>query len=325
LHEVRVVLGQDDYTVRVGLRKLSIVDRKLCINNEPCFLQGVNRHEVHPDFGHAVPPELQLKDLQLIKQLGANFIRGSHYPQDPRLLDWCDELGLLVWNEAIGWQHRVEELVNPRFVQAQAAHISEMLAMSENHACVIMWGILNESASHQQLGRAAFEALFQHLRKLDPSRPVTFATCHPHDDLCLDLVDIVSVNTYPGWYVDSLEKVPAKLSELLQELRAKEPHKPILVSEIGAGALFGCHAREAPHWTEEYQAQLLDSVLDTLLTKAPDCAGICIWQFTDCRVSNAVPGVLGRPRGFNNKGLLDEYRRPKLAFETVMKWFGRPS
>ena len=146
--------------------------------------------------------------MQQLRDMGCNFVRGSHYPQDPRFLDLCDEAGICVWNEAIGWQHPLEHLEDPHFVNAELAHIDEMVAMSANHPSVIMWGILNESHSMVEGCRPAYEALLGRLRALDPTRPVTYASNHPFDDLCLDLVDVIAINCYPGWYVGEIARHP---------------------------------------------------------------------------------------------------------------------
>jgi beta-glucuronidase len=314
-----VRLGDDDFCTRVGLRTVGSKDGRLAINDEPVALLGVNRHEAHPDFGHAVPPQIELGDLQLLRELGANFLRGSHYPQDDGLLDLCDELGILVWCEGIGWQQTREQLTDPVFMDAQRDHLDEMLDASFNHPSIVLWGVLNEGDSSEAECRPAFASLLSHVKARDPHRPVTFATCRPRRDLCLDLVDVVSVNAYPGWYQGTLDEIPTELRDLVAHLKAVAPGKPIIVSEIGAGAIYGFHERNGRHWTEEYQAALLDRVLHTLVGE--ELAGVCIWQFCDTKTTEATRTVMGRPRGYNNKGLLDEYRRPKLAFDVVKRWF----
>jgi beta-glucuronidase len=134
----------------VGIRQVQVEGRDILINGRPQRLLGFCRHEAHPQFGCALPDEILISDVQQLVDLGCNFVRGSHYPQDPRFLDLCDEVGLLVWNEAIGWQHTAEHLTDPHFVDAELLHIDEMVAMSANHPSVIMWGILNESESQKE-------------------------------------------------------------------------------------------------------------------------------------------------------------------------------
>lgn len=325
LHLLGVQLGQDDQFTRVGMRTLAFDRRGLLVNGEVVRLRGVNRHEAHPLFGHATPPQLQLSDLHLIRDLGCNFLRGSHYPQDPVLLDLCDELGLLVWNEAIGWQHGIEDLRHPHFVDAQLQHIEEMVSSSINHPSVVLFGVLNESASNQQDARPTYKKLISYLRERDPSRPVTFASNRHGSDQCLDLVDLVSVNAYPGWYFGDLSTATAELDRILSLYRAAAPDKPILISEIGAGAIYGQRDHHEQRWSEEFQAKLLHVLLEHMESPACDSIGVCLWQFADCRTTERLETALGRPRGFNNKGLFDEYRRPKLAARIVRDHFHRSS
>ena len=322
LHLLTVQLGTDDFRVRIGLRQVQVADREILINGEPVRLLGVNRHTLHPEFGHALPEAVLITDVQQLQALGVNFVRGSHYPQDPRFLDLCDELGICVWSEAIGWQHGAEHLTNPDFIEAQLTHIDEMVTEAVNHPSVIMWGVLNESHSHDPACRPGYEALLNHLRVLDPSRPVTYACNHPFDDVCLDLVDIVSINCYPGWYEGEIDDIPEALDRIVSYLDTHgQAHKPLIISEIGAGAIYGWRDFNGARWTEQYQARLLETVIRHMFQAQDRFAGLAIWQFCDGRTPPEVPRILGRPRGFNNKGLVDEYRRPKLAFDVVSQAF----
>jgi beta-glucuronidase len=322
LHELHVRLGEDDARERIGLRQVLVRGRQLLINGKPIRLLGFCRHEAHPQFGCGLPEALLVADVQQLRDMGCNFVRGSHYPQDLRFLDLCDEAGMCVWNEAIGWQHASDHLTDPRFLDAQATHIDEMVAMSFNRPSVIMWGILNESHSHDRRCRPAYETLLGRLRQLDATRPVTYASNHPFDDVCLDLLDLVSVNCYPGWYYGQIADIPAKLDDILTHLDSTgHRDKPLIISEIGAGAIPGWRDVNQSRWSEQYQARLLDKVIHHLFMDRERVCGLSIWQFCDCRTSEAVYKILGRPRGFNNKGVVDEYRRPKLAYEVVRRHF----
>lgn len=318
---LHIRLGEDDLRDRIGVREVRVAGREILINDQPQELLGYNRHEGHPQFGHALPTALLLEDAQRLKDAGCTFVRGSHYPQDPRFLDLCDELGLLVWSETIGWQHEAEHLCNARFVEAQERHLHEMVAGAVNHPSVILWGVLNESGSDDPACRPAYERLLGQLRLLDGSRPVTYATNRPFKDVCLDLADVVSVNTYPGWYEGEIEAIPEALGRLFAHLAPHE--KPLIVSEIGAGALPGWHDPLAGRWSEAYQAALLEAVV-RFVRNEPRVCGLAIWQFFDVRTTSAPPRILGRPRSFNNKGVLDEYRRPKEAYKVVKRLFEEP-
>lgn len=317
----------DDWRTRVGLRKIETRGQEILINGHPVKLLGFNRHAAHPQFGHAIPEMVMVSDIQQLQDMGANFVRGSHYPQDLRFLDLCDEAGVLVWSEAIGWQHEAAHLTDPNFVNAQLSHIDEMVAEARNHPSVIMWGILNESHSHDPACRSGYEALLGRLRDLDGSRPVTYASNHPFGDVCLDLVDIVSVNCYPGWYGSEITAIPAEIDRITDALdaatddRESQAGKPLIVSEIGAGAVYGWRDWNGARWTEQYQVDLLKTVIRHLFVDRERFAGLAIWQFCDCRTSEAVHKILGRPKGFNNKGVVDAYRRPKAAYGAVKRAF----
>ena len=93
LYQIRLELENDDLTERIGFRTITVQDGKLLLNNREIKLKGINRHEDHPDWGFAVPLKLMKKDLDIIKNLGCNAIRGSHYPNAPIFLDLLDQEG----------------------------------------------------------------------------------------------------------------------------------------------------------------------------------------------------------------------------------------
>jgi beta-glucuronidase len=322
LHRLHVRLGEDDLRERVGIRQVRAEDRQILVNGRPVRLLGFNRHELHPLFGHGQPEQCLVQDVQLLKDMGCNFVRGSHYPQDRNFLDLCDETGLCVWCESIGWGHTAEHLNDRRFLDAQKQNMDEMVAAAANHPSVILWGLLNEGSSHDPNCRSGYEELIRHLRSLDATRPVTFASNHPFDDRCYDLADVISINVYPGWYHGSLAEVPAFLDKVCaQQDAAGWSRKPILISEIGAEAIYGWRDWNEDRWTEQYQAKLHELVIRHLFTERHRVCGLALWLFNDFRSTETVQRILGRGRGFNNKGVVDEYRRPKLSYEVVKRLF----
>lgn len=326
LHTCRVRCGEDEIVERFGLRTVCVQDGCVAVNGTPVKLLGYCRHEAHPQFGPALPLQQLVQDLQLLRDLGCNFIRGSHYPQDQRFLDLCDEMGMLVFEESLGWGQKPEHFNDPSFCEAQVAQTTSMVRKSINHPTVIMWGFLNEGASHTEDSRALYRALADSIRALDPSRLVTYATMHPFDDVNLDLTDVISVNTYPGWYAQDQQRT-APSDEIVPRLRAIRSSlkargfgdKPLIISEIGAGAIYGWRDALRAHWSEEYQRDYLDTVCAEVCRNT-EIAGVALWQFCDCRTYSSAM-ALRRPRAYNNKGTLDEYRRPKLAYDTVRTHF----
>ncbi len=319
LHELVVELEEDDFCERVGLRQVEARGQDILLNGEKIILRGVNRHESHPQFGAALPPAIIASDMLQLRDLGVDFVRGSHYPQDHLFLDLCDENGILVWCEGTGWQYD-EEMRETGFAEAQEKHLEEMIVSLCNHPSIIFWGMLNESFGNRDFAPAVYERCVKKIRSLDDSRLVTYATCKPKDDLTLHLFDVISVNTYPGWYDGTFEEIPAKLKKLADLIDQRGfADKPFIISEIGADGIYGWRDWNASRTTETYQAKLLDSAIRTILKKDSRFAGIAIWQFCDIRTSEM--NEISKGRGYNNKGLVDEYRRPKLAYETVKGLF----
>ncbi len=305
----------DDKIDRVGFREVSVEGREVLLNGEPIQLRGFNRHEDHPQFGCALPLSAMMNDLNLIKHMGGNFIRTSHYPNDMRFLDLCDELGFYVWEEPHGKNFTFEE---PMYEEQMLNSTREMLSWHHNHPSIIMWGFLNESESTTEKGREEHERLARVFRETDPSRPITFASNKGTDDVCLDLVDIVAWNRYDAWYFGGPEAVKPQLEKALKWLDSPGSNggagKPIIMSEFGAGAFYGCRKPSEPKWSENYQRRALDESLRVYLDH-PAVVGTAIWQFCDVRATSGM--WEGRPREMNNKGIVDEYRRPKAAYEVV--------
>lgn len=309
----------DDLIERFGFREVRCEGGRILLNGAPLRILGVCRHEDHPDYGCALPFAAMAHDLMLIRSLGANSVRMAHYPNDERFLDLCDELGILVWEENHARGLSEEQMRNPHFAAQAEEVIREMIEAHYNHPSVYIWGILNECASDTPFGRACYEKQFALIRSLDGSRPCSFASCKFKSDLCFGLPDVVSYNIYPLWYHDT---PPAEyLADLYGWVQTTEGRgKPFLVTEIGAGGIYGFRAPYQPKWSEEYQAKALREQLGAVLS-FPQCSGVYIWQFCDIRVSDEWWG--GRPRTMNNKGVFDEYRRPKLCRSAVEEIFSR--
>ena len=321
LHEVTLSLPEDSIRVEFGIRKVECREGKILLNGNPVKLIGYNRHESHPEFGSATPDFLTCSDLRMIKAQGCNLIRGCHYKQSDFMLKLCDRMGLLVWEESLGWGNWEEQLANPVFRRLQREQTVAMVRRSINHPSVILWGFLNECAGDTLSGRACIQELCEAIRREDASRPITYASNQTVKDLCLDLVDVISFNTYPGWYdgdataESGIDRVVPELERLAAFAGTPEYRdKPLLISEIGAAAICGDHS--GMRWSEEYQSELLETAVKYIL-ESPRYSGIAMWQFCNAKTYITTQGVLSRPRGFNNKGVVDEFRRPKLAWKRL--------
>jgi len=308
----------DDMTDRVGFREIRAQGNRLMLNGKPLFLKGFNRHEDYAVVGCAVPFQLMMHDMDLMTDMGANAVRTCHYPNDERFLDLCDERGILVWEENHARGLSIERMRNPNFDRQCEDCIHEMIRDHFNHPAIIIWGILNECASDTEEGREKYARQYAQIRSLDQSRPVTSATCKHHRDICLDLPDIVSFNMYSGWYKD-VPVAETNQKEIDWIKAAGGADKPIIVSEVGAGAMYGFRDRTRSKWSEERQADIIRDNLEVYMNH-PDICGVFLWQFADCRVTEEE-WFDRRPRCYNNKGVVDEYRRPKMAYDVIKEMF----
>jgi beta-glucuronidase len=307
----------DDLIDRIGFREVQVKGEHIRLNGKRIFLKGFNRHEDHGDYGCAIPLKAMNRDLDLMKDLGCNCVRTSHYQNDTRFIDLCDERGVLVWDESLAWQ---TPFTHPAFLEQTLACTREMVEQHANHPSIVIWGALNECDTKTALGRSVHKKVLGLIRKLDPSRPVTYAGNHGKGDTCLGFCDIVSWNRYDAWYHGGIPRIAPELEDMLDWLDSKKSRggagKPVILSEFGAAGLYGNRQATRQRWSEEYQSEVLDASLGTYLTH-PRLSGALIWQFCDCRVNEG--GWFNRPRCYNNKGVLDEFRRPKLCYDAVKK------
>ncbi len=311
----------DDFIDRIGFREIKVSGKDILLNNKKIVIKGVNRHEDYAEFGCSIPLEAMYRDIEMIKQLGANCIRTCHYPNDERFLDLCDENGILVWEESHARGLDEEQMRHKNFEKQSFDCIKEMIYYHINHPSIFVWGILNECVSNTEFGKSCYEKQFKLIKELDKSRPVTYAALEAYleTDMSLELVDIVSYNLYPRWYVDvSVKESMENFKQQVEKNGGKG--KPMLISEIGAGAIYGYHSNNKEKWTEEYQEMAVSEQVSTIL-EDKDLSGVIIWQYADCRVEPTW--FEKRPKSQNNKGLVDIYRREKMAYHKVKEIFNR--
>jgi len=129
----------DDLIERFGFREIKVSGNQILFNGEPLKLKGFNRHEDYADFGSSIPLSAMYHDIMLIKETGANCVRTSHYPNDERFLDLCDENGLLVWEEAHGRGLYENQMHNPNFMNQSRLTVSEMITWHFNHPSIYVW------------------------------------------------------------------------------------------------------------------------------------------------------------------------------------------
>ena len=323
--------------IRFGIRQVEAKKGRIWLNGKPVFLKGFNRHESEMTSGSATSEALMLQDLQRLKALGGNFIRGAHYQQCERFLDLCDEMGVLVWEESLGWGNGHDytcgrfppnELRDAAFCEKQVAQTREMVRASFNHPSVIISGFLNECNSALPECKALVDRLVETIRAERTGRLVTFAANVYEKDICHSNTDLVAFNAYPGG-IPLSPGTPAQLAETVRRdfdgkvavFRRRYPDKPIMVSESGCGAVYGCHDPNASVSTEECQDEYLRDILETLW-RNPDVAGFSIWQMNDGRTRERhCAKTVSSFFGGSVAGVFDQMRRPKLSAATVRRFF----
>ena len=159
------------YSHRIGFRKVEIKDRKMLINGQPVYIRGVNRHEHEELRGKAVTMESMLADIRLMKQYNINAVRTSHYPNDERWYDLCDEYGLYIWDEANIETHSLYDRLchEAEWRTAFLERGARMVERDKNHPSIVVWSLGNESGygvNHDMLAGW--------IRGYDPSRLVHY-------------------------------------------------------------------------------------------------------------------------------------------------------
>ncbi len=158
----------------VGFRKIETIGNQLCINGKSVKLRGVNRHDIHPQFGRVCPDEWALQDVVLFKDANVNFIRTSHYPPSQAFLDACDRIGMYVEEEtAVCWADRFHGPTNggdPAYSDWYMGQFTEMIERDRNHPSVIIWSLGNESRWNDN-----FDKEYSYAKATDPVRPCIFS------------------------------------------------------------------------------------------------------------------------------------------------------
>lgn len=316
----------DEKTNKVGFRWFAFDGNKgFSLNGKPYKLRGVNRHQDQAPVGVALDDEAHRRDIRLIKELGCNFIRISHYPQDDAIVEMCDELGLLAWEEI--------PIINivpdtPGYADNCELNLREMIRQHYNHPSIIAWGYMNEilltvppvDSPEWQPCKERTVALAQRLeaalKEEDSSRVsvMAFNMTNLYNEIGLDLEDVVGWNLYKGWYVDKLED----FNKWCEDQHRRYPHHPMIISEWGAGSDRRLHTTEgrAFDFSMEYQQTYVEHYLPFIEEKEW-ISGCTYWNFIDFNVAARQESM---PR-VNNKGLFYNDRTPKdVAYYFKSMW-----
>jgi beta-glucuronidase len=348
LHTVTVGISDanevyDDIEARFGLRVLGKANSRVTVNDFAVKLHGHNRHTIWPDVGPVLTLEQIHTDIELLQGMGSNYVRGAHYPQDQRFLDACDEAGIAVWEETLGPSVTAKNTENTYFMQYQLQQMNEMISASFNHPSVIFWGFFNEGASDDVNMCPGYQACAEVANKRDPSRFATWADNQLLNDKCLKYADVISFNSYPGWYSHGGDSAyPIEFWSSVISDAAKTYSQPITISETGCEGLYEWVNSSTTLWGQSYQNIVISNNIKTILGSAR-VTGMAIWVFADfkgnddaqhvCGPCTYLPGThnatniniacngscgLGcRPCGENHKGSVDFWRRKKQVYEVV--------
>jgi beta-glucuronidase len=321
----------DEYSVNVGVRTVRVEGNQFLINNEPFYFTGFGMHEDHVVKGKGHDNAFLVNDFELLKWVGANSFRTSHYPYAEEVMDYADRHGIVIIDEtaAVGLNQNFAgmfggpklptfgpETANDKTQANLMQAVRELIARDKNHPSVVMWSITNESETGVPEAVPFFKPAIDLARELDPqNRPVTYINVMTEPfSKCLiaPLVDVICLNRYWGWYEDHADLDNAKL-HLEAELKGwtDKYNVPIVITEYGADTLPGGHSIHALPWSEEYQTAYLDAN-HSIFDKFPGIVGEHVWNFADFQTKPGIFRVLG-----NKKGAFTRDRQPKAAAHTL--------
>lgn len=278
-------------------------------------------------------------DYQLMKWLGANSFRTSHYPYDEEVYNIADREGFLIIDEmpSVGLLFFDGE-ENVRIRQAQCRYaLEEMINRDKNHPSVILWSVANEPA-HKGVGGANYDGkekqgeaeenrlaienlgeLIALAKEKDPTRLASFVAMSGSPSSWHTVGDIICVNRYYGWYTNPgrMDVAIDILNKELEKLHTTY-NVPIIMTEFGADTSVGVHSNSEEMFSEEFQCRFLGDYLD-LANQKDYVTGMHIWNFADFQTGEAMHRV----NSMNYKGVFTQTRKPKMAAHMLrQRWFG---
>ena len=340
--------GEIELEERFGLRHYEFVEHgPFLLNGKRVLLRGTQRHADHAGVAAAMTDDLVMQEMKLIREMGANFIRLAHYQQDRLVLDLCDELGIMVWEEAPWCRAGVG---SSAFQQNAKDMLTHMIDQHYNHPSVILWGLGNEDDwpdEYPGVDEEAIRAFMTEMRDLahqvDASRLTAFRRC----EFAREIPDVYSPSIWAGWYRGDYREYEQSL------MAQRERVKRFIHMEWGADSLRGRHSEnpeaalqhiltnsgtdERGHdylktggdtraskdgdWSETYACHLFDWYLKTQ-EKLDWLTGSAQWIFKDfaspLRTDSAIPRV-------NMKGVVERDLTPKESFYVFQSyWAEKP-
>ncbi|WP_270451809.1 beta-glucuronidase [Kocuria marina] len=326
---------KDSFTQKFGVRTVAVEGKQFLINGEPFYFTGFGMHEDHETLGKGHSDAHMIQDFQLLEWINANSLRTSHYPYSEDIMDYCDRHGVVVIDEtaAVGLNWAIAGGIMGGTAggtyekghvddSTQATHkeaIRELVGRDKNRPSVVLWSIANEPDTAVDGARPYFEPLVELTRELDPSRPVGFVNVmFAPAGACTvsDLFDVLMLNRYYGWYVQTGDLRTAEAS-LEKELRQWDEQyaKPTIMTEYGADTVAGMHSIYDQPFTEDYQVAFLD-MYHRVFDRVECMIGEHVWNFADFQTKYGYARVDG-----NKKGAFTRDRRPKAGARALkQRW-----
>ena len=306
---------------------------RFLINGEPFYFTGFGKHEDIPVIGKGHNNAYLLHDFELLRWIGANSFRTSHYPYAEDVLDYADRQGIVLIDETAavglnmglgggifggqGYTTFSPETVNDETQEVHAQAIRDLIARDKNHPSVVLWSIANEPESETEAAENYFRPLFDVAREADPTRPVGFVNVMlaPHGKCRVSqFADVLMLNRYYGWYVQTGDLDAAEAAWEAELTGWAGENKPIIITEYGADTYPGLHSVVANSpWTEEYQVEYLD-MNHRVFDRIDAVVGEQVWNFADFATTSGIMRV-----GGNKKGVFTRDRQPKAAAHALRR------
>lgn len=320
--EVTVIANGDTVlaTEHFGFRDSKFIEKgPYHLNGRRLLLRGTHRHEDHAGVAAAMTEDMMRQEMTMMKEMGVNFIRLGHYQQSEIILDLCDELGILVWEE-IPW---CRGGVGGETYRNQACRmLTNMIRQHYNHPSVIVWGLGNENdwpndfPEYKQSEIRSFMSQLNTLaHQLDPNRKTAIRRC----DFCSDIVDVYSPTIWAGWYRGTYQEYQKYSREAFDKV------KHFLHVEWGGDSHPGRYedTKEPSKndWSESYVVKLIDWHLKEQ-ENMPWLTGAAYWPFKDfstpVRPDNPVPYV-------NQKGVIErDFNKKESYYVFQSYWTDEP-
>lgn len=304
----------DNVEQSLGLRFFSVdANEGFFLNGEHLQLRGVCRHQEYAEKGNALLPQDHEEDIEIMKEMGANAIRLSHYPQAPCFYDLLDKNGFITWSEIpfVGpGGYRDQGYVNqPSFRENGKQQLIEMIRQNYNRPGICFWGLFNELKVDEENPIDYIRDLNLLAKAEDPSRLTTSASFIDKSDIN-EVTDLIAWNKYFGWY----EGEPKQLGLWADEMHAQSPNLKIAVSEYGAGASIFHHqdgiapVNPGGYWHPESWQAICHEENWQAITSRPYIWGSFIWNLFDFASAHRTEGDRN---GRNDKGLVTFDRKTR--------------